>query len=290
MKSNNNLIKYQKTTKTSKTDWGSVAFWYDKTVKSDDSYQAKVILPNLLRILGGEKNIKDKNILDMACGSGYFSNILAEMGANIVGVDLGNELVKVAKENFEIIKNNNKDKNLFAKYFVGNAEEFLKVSDLKKLLTRDNFNLDFIICTLALQNIKDINSVVSEIKKITNKKTKVIFVINHPSFRIPQNSDWYFDDSTNDQGRVSYKYMSEIKIEMDMNPGETNKNKKIYTYSFHRPLQYYMKIFAKNGFVISALEEWISHKKSEDNAKRKDIEDNARKEIPLFMCVTLEVR
>ena len=45
---------------------------------------------------------------------------------------------------------------------------------------------------------------------------------------------------------------------MDMNPGEkANKNKK-YTYSFHRPLQYYFKLFSNTGLSVLRLEEWIS--------------------------------
>ena len=54
--------------------------------------------------------------------------------------------------------------------------------------------------------------------------------------------------------------------------------------SFHRPLQYYFKMLAKEGFVVRRLEEWISHKESMAGPK-KIAEDNARKEIPLFMMI-----
>ncbi|MDI9355280.1 MAG: hypothetical protein QM532_03870 [Cyanobium sp. MAG06] len=49
--------------------------------------------------------------------------------------------------------------------------------------------------------------------------------------------------------------MSEDKIKMDMNPGEKNDKNKIYTYSFHRPLQYYFKLFTNSNLVVSRLEE-----------------------------------
>ena len=65
-----------------------------------------------------------------------------------------------------------------------------------------------------------------------------------------------------------------------MNPGE--KDNKSFTYSFHRPLQLYFKTFAKNGFAVTRLEEWISHKESEPGP-RQDAENTARKEIPLFL-------
>jgi hypothetical protein len=63
-----------------------------------------------------------------------------------------------------------------------------------------------------------------------------------------------------------------------MHPGSENKET---TVSFHRPLQWYMKHLAKQGFVIDRLEEWTSHKTSV--GKRKDAENRARKEIPLFL-------
>jgi hypothetical protein len=60
----------------------------------------------------------------------------------------------------------------------------------------------------------------------------------------------------------------------------------MFTVSFHRPLQFYFKIFSKLGFAVERLEEWNSNKKSEAGPRAK-AEDKARKEIPLFlyMCV-----
>jgi ubiquinone/menaquinone biosynthesis C-methylase UbiE len=269
-----------KTNKT-KTDWGDVANWYDDLIKDNDSYQTKVVLPNLVRILGGEKEIKNKSILDLACGSGFFSNILSEMGANVIGIDLGNDLIKTAKDNS--LKLNLKN----IKYFVGNAENFTNISDIKNLIKEEKNKFDSVICILAIQNINKADLVLKEIKKVLKQDGKAIFIINHPSFRIPKFSDWYFDEKKNTQNRTVAKYMSEIKSEIDMNPGERDLKKKKYTISFHRPLQYYTKLFVNNGFLISKIEEWISHKESEQTAKRKKEEDIARHEIPMFMCIEI---
>ena len=57
-----------------------------------------------------------------------------------------------------------------------------------------------------------------------------------------------------------------------------------HTWSYHRPLEVYAKILFNRGFVISALEEWISHKTSE-KGPRKNAEDKARKEFPMFMML-----
>ena len=63
----------KKQQKNKDTSWNSVASWYDELLKGDDSYQAKVVLPNLLRFLNLKKDEKvdldklsDKELTDMA--------------------------------------------------------------------------------------------------------------------------------------------------------------------------------------------------------------------------------
>ncbi len=78
--------------------------------------------------------------------------------------------------------------------------------------------------------------------------------------------------------------MSEEKIKMDMTPGRNIL--KEYTYSYHRPLQYYFKTITNLQMSVTRLEEWVSHRESEQGPK-KDMEDKARKEFPLFMCLEI---
>src|SRR3989344_7663868 len=78
------------------TSWGPVADWYEGHLASGDTYHERVILPNLLRLLG---EVKGKKILDVACGTGYFSKKLAELGASVTGTDVSPELIAKAKQN-----------------------------------------------------------------------------------------------------------------------------------------------------------------------------------------------
>ncbi len=84
------------------TGWGAIATWYDELLEeSPDSFQAKVILPNLLRILGLDtknKNNAQLKMIDIACGQGYFSRALAAAGAYVTSADISSELISKAKE------------------------------------------------------------------------------------------------------------------------------------------------------------------------------------------------
>lgn len=248
------------------TSWNEVSTWYDDMLEKDkDTYQSKVIEPNLLRILNIQKGDK---IFDVACGQGYFSGLFASQGASVVASDLSKNLIKTAKEKY---KNN---KNIV----------FYNSSADRSPFVIDN-SIDKIVIVLAIQNISNPNDVFKECFNKLKKGGTLTVVLNHPSFRIPQASDWYFHEGV--QSRIVSSYMSERKIDIDMNPSEKNPKKKIFTQSFHRPLQYYMKIFSKIGFVMTRLEEWISHKES-GTGPRKAAEDKARKEIPMFMCVEVK--
>ena len=81
---------------SSNTSWGDVAGWYDDLLKKDNTYQSEVILPNLLKLM----EIKSSdNILDLACGQGFFTREFAKLGAKVTGVDISNDLIKIALNN-----------------------------------------------------------------------------------------------------------------------------------------------------------------------------------------------
>lgn len=279
------------------TSWGKVADWYDDYLGSEDSYQKNVILPNILRIVNPRAG---DYIADIACGQGYFAEAVALQKARVVGVDISRELITKAEDRFADRKLNN------AKFHVSGADDLSVIQ---------SSTVDTAMCILAAQNIKELDKTFEEIARILRRPKKqdivglsiknkrdikdspavtfgrLVLVINHPSFRIPQSSDWFYDDrpsSTNRdrQGRVVYQYLSEGTIKIDMNPGipkERTREKK-YTISYHRPLQVFMKLLSKHGFSITRLEEWSSHKKSQGGPRAK-AEDEARKEIPMFMCI-----
>ena len=243
----------------SDTSWGNVADWYDNVVNDTDSYQQKVILPNILRIAAPSKGMK---ILDVGCGQGFFSHALAKAGADVVGIDISRELIAIAQKN--AAKNE--------MFFAASAD------DLSKLR---NETYDVALSVLAIQNIEHIAKAFKEISRTLKKNGKFVMILNHPAFRIPKSSSWGFDEKQNTQYRRIDAYLSESRTEIEMHPGKKGSAK---TVSFHRSLQVYSKILSNAGFAMSRLEEWTSHKNSE-SGPRKSAEDRARKEIPLFLCV-----
>ena len=278
--------KLERKNENIKTDWGNVSKSYDKYLVSDGSYHADVIMPNLFRMIGkvtDEKNKNSLSILDIACGQGQIVSELHKLGAKAEGFDYGIDLIKIAKEN-------TKKDNSNISYLVADAQNFADNYFDKKENKYKTF--DIITCVLAIQNIENIKLVLENIKKVTNKNSKVYLVINHPAYRIPKHTEWGYtqegsgDKNTSIQYRRVDKYMSEEKIKMDMNPSVKIEASKEYTYSYHRPMQYYFKLFSNNNFAVTRLEEWISNRVSD--GKHEDRENIARREFPMFMCLEIK--
>lgn len=243
------------------TSWDNSATWYDDLLEKGGTYQSDLILPNLLRLMNLQSWTK---VLDVGCGTGFFARHFLREGAIVTGVDVGKDLIMVAKER--------SDKKI--QYHVASAENLGFLSD---------GYFDQLVMVLALQNMEEPTKVLHECSRVLKNDGKIFLVLNHPTFRVPQKSSWGWDQENKIQYRRVDSYLSSAKSKIQMHPGD---DPSVYTWTFHRSLQDYFKMFAKNNLAVSRLEEWISLKNT-PAGPRAAAENLARKEIPLFLCLEL---
>ncbi len=248
--------------KSKDTSWGSVAEWYDEYLEDDDSYQAKVIAPNLLRVLALKKGDR---VIDIACGQGFFSRLFAETGAKVVGADISKELIAIAKKR--------------------SPEINFSVASAHALSCAKDAQFDVATTVLAIQNIENVSDVFAEARRVLAPRGRLVLVMNHPAFRIPKRSRWEWDEKEGIQYRRLDGYLSQSSHAIVMHPGQEASES---TVSYHRSLQDFFKALSKAGFAVTRLEEWISHKQSE-KGPRQAAEDRARKEFPLFLMLEARV-
>lgn len=253
----NNSHRPKKIPPKTPTSWGSVDAWYDEHLSGEDTYHARVILPNLLRLVDPKPGL---TVLDVACGQGFFAQHFLDKGASVIGVDIAEELIARAKVNAP-----------GATFFTAPADNLSRIQDA---------HIDRAMTTLAIQNIADANKVFAEVARVLKPGGTYTIVLNHPAFRIPKQSSWGYDEKAGIQYRRLDGYLSESRVGIDMHPGG---EKNTETISFHRPLQWYVKALIKQGLLIDRLEEWTSDKTSV--GKRAKAENKARKEFPLFLAL-----
>ncbi len=252
--------------KNSNTSWNKVADWYNKSL-GEDSYHQTIIIPGILELLKHYLKSSEKNILDLACGQGIVSKKLFDEGYTVTGIDLAPELIRMAQKNFPQISFEVQDARNLSQSFMKNKSGF-----------------DTVICNLALQNMDNLQSVFKEVARVLKPKAKFIFVINHPSFRIPRLTSWGWDEQKKMQYRRVDRYLTEQKIPIIMHPGKANSEE---TWSFHRPMQTYAGLLRDSGLSLIDIREWISDKSSQPGPKAK-AENTARQEFPLFMAIVAE--
>lgn len=68
--------------------------WWDKTTEFKPLH---AINPLRLNFIDGLVSLKGKRVLDVGCGGGILSESMAEKGADVTGIDLGEKALKVAK-------------------------------------------------------------------------------------------------------------------------------------------------------------------------------------------------
>jgi ubiquinone/menaquinone biosynthesis C-methylase UbiE len=243
-----------------RTDWGEVADWYDQLVgESGSEYHREVVLPGVLRLLAltaGDKAI------DIACGQGVLCRILHERGIEATGLDAAKELINAARTRGP----------QGIRYDVADAREL-------GFLPLNHFTAA--ACVLAVQNIHPLPPVFAGVHRLLKPGGRLVIVMMHPAFRGPKETSWEWDEKKKVQYRRVDRYLLPRKTPIVAHPGAAPG---VYTWTFHKPLESYVKALRGAGLLIDAMEEWPSHKTS-TSGPRAGAENTARKEIPMFLAM-----
>ncbi len=242
------------------TQWDNVAAWYDELVGEEGSeFHKRIVLPGAVRLLAVKAGDR---VLDVACGQGVLCRILHKGGVEPTGVDASRQLIHLARERSDPA----------IRFIAGDARDL-------SFLPEGHFTAA--ACILAIQNIHPLPPMFEGVRRVLADGGRLVIAMNHPCFRSPKATSWGWDEKAGVQYRRVDRYLLPRKEPIITHPGSDPTH---YTWTFHRPLQDYVKCLARAGFVIDAMEEWPSHKSSEPGPRAK-AENTARKEIPMFLAM-----
>lgn len=250
------------TKRSSPTSWQQVGKWYNEAVgEQGHYYHQALIIPKTLKLLNFAEN-QPAALLDFACGQGVLSRHLPP-SVSYTGVDAAAQLIAEAR-----------------RYAPKSPHQFIQADVTHKLpLEAQAFSHGTLI--LALQNIENPSAVFKNASYHLKTGAPFVIVLNHPCFRIPRQSSWKVDEANKIQYRRIDRYMSPMKIPIQMHPGKGQESSQ--TWSFHHPLSAYCQWLKEASFVIEVIEEWCSDKVSEGRAAK--MENRSREEFPLFMTI-----
>lgn len=105
--------------------------------------------------------VKGKKVLDLACGEGYGSAILAQGAGDVIGVDIDEAAIKHASRRYV------KDNLRFVR------------SSITQLVIKGEKIFDVIVCFEALEHIKEHDKAMAEVKRLL--KDDGLFIVSMPN-------------------------------------------------------------------------------------------------------------
>jgi SAM-dependent methyltransferase len=199
-------------------DW-----WIEGFTEGADPEYAEQILP-----LATSELVGFEDVLDLGCGDGQISRVVAESGARVVGVDPTWNQIRVAHER-------------------GGGPAYARSEAAALPFASASF--DAAVACLVFEHIDDLDIAVSEVARVLRPGGRFSFFLNHPLLQTP-GSGW-IDDHTVDPPE-QYWRIGPYLIEQD---SVEQVEHGVFIRFVHRPLSRYVNTLAEHGLVLERMVE-----------------------------------
>ncbi len=200
----------------------------------DISYH-HILVPTILTLLG---DISGKEGMDIGCGPGVLTRLIAQRVKKIVGIDISEQMISIASIECEKFSNTK-----------------FQCSDVEDYLSRCKPNaFDFAVANMFFNTVHEIDKILKGLHKVLRNESKFIFSIAHPCFWnsyrcIIRKNKYQYTEA------CSAKWRFKISLDQEGLP-------KPVTF-FHRPLSAYSSAIRNAGFHILGLYEPMPNKRIE---------------------------
>ena len=130
--------------------------WWDKTSEFKPLH---AINPLRLDFIDDLVGLKDKRILDVGCGGGILSESMAERGADVTGIDLGEKALKVAKLH----------------QLESSSKVDYRLISVEELAIQQPESFDVVTCMEMLEHVPDPESIIHACAQLTKPGGSVFF-------------------------------------------------------------------------------------------------------------------
>jgi len=228
--------------------WEASAPAWIALMESGDANRTVLLDPVMLRLAGYFRGLQ---VCEVGCGEGRFCRMLAERGADVIGVDPTRALISEAGR-----------KDPAGRYLVGGAESIPVLDG----------SFDLVISYLVLIDVADYHAAIREMARIAKSGGRVL-VANINSFCTTSGQAWV----KNDEGcylHVAVDGYFEEKAEVVSWAG-------IRIVNYHRPFGAYVRAFLDSGLRLTYFEEPAPS--ADDLATAPQMAEAVR--VPFFHCM-----
>ena len=215
------------------------AFWDELMGDEGNPFQRLLVGPateRLLDIQGGEM------ILDVACGNGVFTRRLAQLGAQVLGVDFSQEFLQLAR-------GRTTDYDDRIDYQVVDATDEAALRQLGQQ------RFDAAVCNMALMDMATIDPLLRALRHLLKPAGRFVFSVQHPCFN--SNAIKMVVEEEDQEGTLVEAFYLKFSDYLHIPPGRGagaigEPTPHLY---FHRPLHVLFNACFQAGFVLDGIEE-----------------------------------
>lgn len=247
------------------TSWDPVAEWYTGWVgESGSKHHQLLALPAALDLL---VPVSGERVLDIGAGSGVLAPLIAELGAQYVGVDASEKLIQFAQSHH----------GQHGRFLRGDATRLAELAHLR------GGSFDAAVFVLSIQDMAPLDTVLRSAAWALRPGGRIVIVMTHPCFRVPRQSGWGWDDARRLRYRRVDRYLTELAVPMKAyGARKPDGARTSATRSFHRPLEAYINGLAMCGLLIDSMREIPTYQVAPAGPHAR-AENLAHQEIPLFL-------
>ena len=224
--------------------YDKLAKTYHKKRKQGTFYNEFLEMPATLSFL---KNVKNKRVLDLGCGTGIYSKILKNRGAKVFGIDISPKMLEIAKSNVKGVD--------------------FRVGTVYKLPYKSNY-FDIVVASLVAHYFTRLDKAFKEIRRVLKKNGVFIFSSDNPVISATRRMK-----GKPRRYRIFTDYFNEGKF---YTRWPTFKSTMPYR---HVTYQTWIKTIVRNGFVI---EDYIDAKPIKAGEKINKVSYKFTSKVPYF--------
>jgi len=141
--------------------WNACGEAFDRFTTADDSFSENIERPAIKQLLG---DMNGARVLDLGCGSGTYSVWFAELGAQVVGLDLSPTMIALAQDRAR----------------KRSVQPDFRVADIREALPVSTSEYDLVFTGTALHYVDSIDVVMKEAARVMKPEASLIASVLHP--------------------------------------------------------------------------------------------------------------
>lgn len=202
----------------------TISQWNEASLRySEDQQSSRFAAANRKAVEQRFSKVQGLDILDLGCGDGWYSGMLAAKGALVMGCDGSQAMLDLARRN--------------------HPERRFILQDITKPLEIPANSFDIVLCNQVLMDIDPFETAIDEAARTLKPGGTLWFSIVHPAF---YDGEWQAKEQGVKDRVIIRRYLSEYSFENNF-WGETRH--------YHRPLCRYLNAAAKAGLVLVNISE-----------------------------------